>query len=89
MFLRKTILQNLFLLIVAICLSFNASNSPLLIQLSSINFIILFLICLKNDEVLEAIKKNYMNNKNFFTIFFLYVSYLIIQIIPLPLNGLK
>ena len=89
MFLKKTILQNLFLLIVAICLSFNASNSPLLIQLSSINFIILFLICLKNDEVLEAIKKNYMNNKSFFTIFFLYVSYLIIQIIPLPLNWIE
>ena len=89
MFLRKTILQNLFLLIVAICLSFNASNSPLLIQLSSINFIILFLICLKNDEVLEAIKKNYMNNKSFFIIFFLYVSYLIIQIIPLPLNWIE
>ena len=89
MFLRKTILQNLFLLIVTICLSFNASNSPLLIQLSSINFIILFLICLKNNEVLEAIKKNYMNNKSFFTIFFLYVSYLIIQIIPLPLNWIE
>ena len=89
MFLRKVTLQNLFLIIVAICVSFNASNSSLLIQLSSINFIILFLICLKNNEVLEAIKKNYMNNKSFFTIFFLYVSYLIIQIIPLPLNWIE
>ena len=82
MFLRKTILQNLFLIIVALCISLNASNSPLLIQLSSINFIILFLMCLKNNEVLEAIKENYINNKNFFIVFLLYVSYLIIQIIP-------
>ena len=89
MFLRKTILQNFFLIIVAICVSFNASNNPLLIQLSSINFIIIFLICLKNNEVLEAVKKNYMNNKNFFIIFFLYVGYLIIQIIPLPLNWIE
>ena len=60
MFLRKITLQNLFLIIVTICVSLNASNSPLLIQLSSINFIILFLMCLKNNEVLEAIKENYI-----------------------------
>ena len=89
MFLRKVTLQNLFLLIIAICVSFNASNSPLLIQLSSINFIIIFLICLKNNKVLEAIKENYINNKNFFIIFLLYVGYLIIQIIPLPLNWIE
>ena len=89
MFLRKVTLQNLFLLIVTICISLNASNSPLLIQLSSINFIILFLMCLKNNEVLEAIKENYINNKNFFIVFLLYVGYLIIQIIPLPLNWIE
>ena len=89
MLLRKTTLQNLFLIIVTICVSLNASNSPLLIQLSSINFIILFLMCLKNNEVLEGIKENYINNKKFFIIFLLYVGYLIIQIIPLPLNWIE
>ena len=89
MFLRKITLQNLFLIIVTICISLNASNSTLLIQLSSINFIILFLMCLKNNEVLEAIKENYINNKNFFIVFLLYVGYLIIQIIPLPLNWIE
>ena len=89
MFLRKITLQNLFLIILTICVSLNASNSPLLIQLSSINFIILFLMCLKNNEVLEAIKENYINNKKFFIIFLLYVGYLIIQIIPLPLNWIE
>ena len=47
MLLKKITLQNLFLIIVTICISFNASNSPLLIQLTFINFIILFLIVLK------------------------------------------
>ena len=89
MFLRKITLQNLFLIIVTICISFNASNSPLLIQLSSINFIILFLMCLKNNEVLETIKENYINNKKFFIVFLLYVGYLIMQIIPLPLNWIE
>ena len=42
MVLRKNTLQNIFLIIIAIMVSFNASINPLLIQISSINFIILF-----------------------------------------------
>ncbi len=86
MVLRRAILQNLFLFIVTLCVSINASNSNLLIQFSSINFIIFFLLCLKNKEILEAIKENYINNKSFFIIFIVYIGYLIFQIIPLPLN---
>jgi len=47
---------------------------------------IFFLLCLKNKEIIEAIKKNYINNKYFFIIFFVYIGYLVFQIIPLPLN---
>ena len=72
MVLRKNILQNIFLIILAITVSFNASINPLLIQLSSINFIILFFLCLKNDEIRKRIKENYINNKVFF-IFFFYI----------------
>ena len=86
MVLRRTLLQNLFLFIVTLCVSINASNSNLLIQFSSINFIIFFLLCLKNKEVLGKIKENYINNKFFFIIFFVYIGYLIFQIIPLPLH---
>ena len=86
MVLERTTLQNLFLLIVTLCVSINASNSNLLIQFSSINFIIFFLLCLKNKKILEAIKENYINNKSFFVIFIVYISYLIFQIIPLPLH---
>jgi len=89
MFLSKNVLQNLFLFILTICLSFNASVNNLLVQLSSINFSILFLLCLKNNEILETIKENYIKNKSFFFIFFLYLSYLIVQIIPLPLNWIE
>ena len=86
MILRKDILQNLFIIILAITVSFNASINPLLIQISSINFIILFFLCLKNDEIEERIKKNYLDNKFFFIFFFIYITYLITQIIPLPLS---
>ena len=44
------------------------------------------MIDLKNKQILEAIKVNYSNNKVFFVIFFAYVSYLVIQIVPLPLH---
>ena len=86
MVLRKNILQNIFLIILAITVSFNASINPLLIQLSSINFIILFFLCLKNYRIRKRIKENYINNKVFFIFFFTYISFLLIQIIPLPLK---
>ena len=86
MVLRHTSLQNLFLFVVALCVSLNASNTNVLIQISSINFIILFFLCLKNKQILEAIKVNYSNNKVFFVIFFAYISYLVFQIVPLPLR---
>ena len=86
MLLRKNTLQNLFLVILAISVSFNGSINPLLVQLSSINFIILFFLCLKNDEIRKRIKENYINNKVFFIFFFTYISFLLIKIIPLPLK---
>ena len=86
MFLRKDTLQNLFLIILGITVSFNASVIPLLVQISSISFILFFLLCLKNIELLEQIKKNFLNNKIFFNIFFIYLTYLILQIVPLPIS---
>ena len=66
MLLSKNALQNLFCIILAITISFNASINVLLTQASSIGFIIFFLLCLKNIEILEAIKTNYINIINFF-----------------------
>ena len=89
MILRKDSLRNLFLIILAITVSFNASINPLLTQTSSIGFIIFFLLCLKNTRVLERIIKNYIDNKIFFILFFIYIGYLIFQIVPLPLDFIK
>ena len=89
MSLSKNALQNLFCIILAITISFNASINVLLTQASSIGFIIFFLLCLKNIEILEAIKTNYITNKSFFIIFIIYLSYLIFQIIPLPLDWIE
>ena len=89
MLLSKNTLQNFFLIILAITVSLNASINPLLIQVSSISFIIFFLFCLKNNEISDAIKINYINNKFFFLIFIIYLSYLVFKIIPLPLNWIE
>ena len=86
MLLSKNTLQNVFLIILATTVSLNASNNHFILQLVSICFVIFFLLCLKNDQILEKIKKNYIDNKFFFLFLFVYISYLIIQIIPLPLT---
>ena len=86
MILRKDSLRNLFLIILATTISFNGSINPILIQISSINFIIFFLLCLRNSKLLERIKENYLINKIFFIFFIIYIIFLIIKIIPLPLN---
>jgi O-antigen ligase len=89
MLLSKNALQNFFLIILTITVSLNASINPLLNQFSSISFIIFFLLCLKNNEISDAIKINYINNKFFFLIFIIYLSYLVFKIIPLPLNWIE
>ncbi len=86
MLLRKNILQNLFLIILGVSTSLNASINPILMQVASINFISLFFLCLKNSEIKKSIEENYINNKLFFIFFFIYICFLIIQIIPLPLR---
>ena len=86
MHLRKNTLQNTFLIILATTVSFNGSINPILIQISSINFIIFFLLCLRNSKLLERIKENYLIHRVFFIFFLIYIIFLIIQIIPLPLN---
>tara|TARA_Y100000389_G_C16961132_1_gene271103 strand:+ start:165 stop:431 length:267 start_codon:yes stop_codon:yes gene_type:complete len=70
MILNKNTLQNLFLIILTITVSLNASINPIMVQISSISFIIFFLFCLKNVEILERIRKNYVNNKIFFYLIF-------------------
>ena len=86
MVLSKSALQNFFLFILTISVSFNASINLLLVQITSVGFIFFFFLCLRNSKLLESIKKNYTDNRLFFIFYFLYIGYLIIQIIPLPLN---
>ena len=89
MVIKKNILQTFFLIIISIAVSFNASTNPIMVQISSINFIIFFLLCLKNSETFMDIKNNYLRHKKFFIFFFIYLSYLIFQIIPLPINFIE
>ena len=70
MLLSKNILQNLFLIILAISISLNASINPIVIQIGSIGFIFIFILCFKNNEIIKKIKINFINNKVLFNFFF-------------------
>ncbi len=89
MLLSKNSLQNFFLIVLTYTVSFNASINPLMTQISSIGFIFLLILCLKNDQILETIKINYKSNLFFFYFFALYIIFLIFQIVPLPLDLIK
>ena len=71
MLISKNSLQNIFLIVLGTTVSINASVNPLMTQISSIGFIIFFLICLKNKKVLEKMSENYQKNKIFFIFFFI------------------
>ena len=89
MLLSKNSLQNFFLIVLTYTVSFNASINPLMTQISSIGFIFVLILCLKNDQILETIKINYKSNLFFFYFFALYIIFLIFQIVPLPLDLIK
>ena len=81
--------QYLFFSILSIFIIFNGGNTNLFIQLNFILISLFFLFCLRDKNYNLHFKNFYINNKKsiFFYIFFL--SYLIFQIIPLPINLLK
>lgn len=85
----KNSLQNFFLSILAITVSFNASINPIMTQISSIGFVFVLILCLRNYEIVETIKINYKSNLIFFYFFLIYIIFLIFQIVPLPLDLIK
>jgi len=81
--------QYFFFFILTIYTIFNGGNSNILIQINFILTSILFLICLKDKNYNLHFLNFYENNKKSILIFFIFISYLIFQIIPLPIEILK
>ena len=81
--------QYIFLSILAVYIIFNGGNSNLFIQLNFILISLFFLYCLKDKNYNLHLKNFYANNKKSILLYIIFLIYLILQILPLPVNFLK
>ena len=81
--------QYLFFSILSIFIIFNGGNSNLFIQLNFILISLFFLYCLKDKNYNLHFKNFYINNKKSIFLYAIFLTYLIFQILPLPINLLK
>ena len=81
--------QYLFFSILSIFIIFNGGNSNLLIQINFIFLSLFFVICLKDKNYNLHLKNFYVNNKKSILLYIIFVIYLFIQILPMPINFLK
>ena len=81
--------QYTFFSILSIYIIFNGGNSNLFIQLNFILISLFFFYCLKDKNYNLHLKTFYINNKKPIFFYILFLSYLIFQILPLPINLLK
>ena len=82
----KDYLQIIFYLILFLSSIFRAANTNLLIQFFFIGFASFFLLCNFKKNIFNEIKYNFKKNKFFFIPLFLVLIYIIIQIIPFPIE---
>ena len=81
--------QYLFFFILSIFIIFNGGNTNIFIQLNFIILGLFFLICLKDKNFNLHLKNFFINNKWSILLYVVFLGYLSLQIIPLPLNTLK
>ena len=82
----RNYLQIIFYLILFLSSIFKAANTNLLIQFFFIGFASFFLLCNFKKNIFFEIKYNFKKNKFFFIPLFLVLIYIIIQIIPFPIE---
>ena len=81
--------QYLFFSILSIYIIFNGGNSNLFIQLNFILVSLFFLYCLKDKNYNLHLKNFYIYNKKSIFLYIIFLSFLIFQILALPINFLK
>ncbi len=81
--------QYIFFSILSFFIIFNGGNSNLLIQLNFILISLFFVYCLKDKNYNLHLKNFYFKNKNSIFLYIIFLSYLIFQILPLPINFLR
>ena len=78
--------QYLFFFIITIYTFFNGGNSNLSIQINFILVSFLFLFCLKDKNYNQHLKNFYKDNQKSILIYSIFIIYLLLQIVPLPIE---
>ena len=86
---KNKIYQYLFLLIITIMTIFNGGLKNLFIQYNFIIISIFFLQFIKEKNYQAHVKKILLDNKIAIYLYFAFISFLIFQIIPIPLDWLN
>ena len=81
--------QLFFYTLITFMLVFNGGNYDFYAQFNFIFVSILFLVCQRDINYKSHIKKFFLDNKKILIIYFIFLIYLIFQIIPLPMEYLK
>jgi len=81
--------QYLFFFILSLYTVFNGGNSNILIQINFTLFSLLFLYCLKDRNYRSHLNIFYERNKFSIVFYFVFLFYLIFQLIPIPVDFLK
>ena len=90
MHLTKNKLHQLFFyILIVLMLVFNGGNYDFYAQFNFIFASILFLVCQRDINYKSHIRKIFLDNKKIFIIYFIFLTYLTFQIIPLPTEFLK
>jgi putative inorganic carbon (HCO3(-)) transporter len=90
MLINKTKLyQYIFLLIITIMVIFNGGNNNFYIQFNFIIISIFFLLFIREKKHLAHTKEIFKKNKLAIKLFFLFLSFMILQTIPLPIEWIN
>ena len=90
MHLTKNKLHQLFFyILITLLLVFNGGNYDFYAQFNFISVSILFLVCQRDINYKSHIRKFFLDNKKILNIYFIFLTYLIFQMIPLPIDFLK
>ena len=82
--------QSIFYFLISLLIVFNGfSNYDLFIQINFILISLFFLICFKDINYKAHIKKFFLDNRIILIIYFIFLSYIIFQIVLIPIELLK
>ena len=86
---KNKLYQYIFLLILTFMVIFNGGNNNLYIQFNFIIISIFFLLFIREKNYLAHVRKIFSTNKLAIKLYVLFISFLIFQTIPLPIEWLS